>query len=192
MNIGRIINGLVGFNVKTALVFAVLFFNRLDIVTCQSLYEYKITNTVLRKHIEHFDSIYGNDPAAKGKPIGISCSQNGNNIIFLIYYLVGNYDTRPFILCEPINGKQVILRMNDLVKFFQIPERKAVEIFKESFPEEYNDYMRSDTLWINGQWHVPEPPVIFFHFVEWTLRFDRYGNFIGSDIPLDIQLQIMP
>jgi len=164
------------------------FLNKTDSVKVidKTLFEHKITNTVLKKHIERYDSIYGNYNEAKDKAIRILYFKEGDTHCFSIGYLVNIPFTTTFILCEPINGKQVVLVMYDLVNYFKIPERKAVEILKESNPNEYEVYIKgiTDTLWIDGGWHIPEPQIIFSHFVGWTVKFDRYGNFMSAETPV--------
>jgi len=184
MNIGRILgNSTTCGKVTIALVLTTFvfysFLNKSDSVSVvdKTLFEHKITNPVLREQIERFDSVYGNDTAVKRNKIrGISITYSKNSGYYpddwvFNFFLIGYTDEinsmQPLIMCEPINGKPVVFKINDLLDYIEIPRRKSMEFLKESSPKEY------DSLIELGALRDINTGSFQFSFVQWMVIFDH-------------------
>ena len=149
-------------------------------VVDKTLFEHKIANPVLKEQIERFDSFYGNDPAVKRNKInGISITYSKNSGYYpddwvFNFFLIGYTDEinsmQPLIMCEPINGKPVVFKINDLLDYIEIPRRKSMEFLKESSPKEY------DSLIELGALRDINTGSFQFSFVQWMVIFDHNNN----------------
>lgn len=80
---------------------------------------HRIRNKVLREHIEQFEQRHGQDPDHAQRGISVFCQSyhSGRQLDSLRYditYTVINFlPTFPFILCDSIQGKPVVLFFPD-------------------------------------------------------------------------------
>lgn len=118
---------------------------------------HRIRNKVLREHIEQFEQRHGQDPDLAQRGISVFCQSyhSGRQLDSLRYditYTVINFlPTCPFILCDSIQGKPVVLFFPDFSTTgpeFYIPAEENLELLKGHIPKE--DY-RSILKRLRGQ-----------------------------------------
>lgn len=109
---------------------------------------HRIRNKVLREHIEQFEQRHGQDPDHAQRGISVFCQSyhSGRQLDSLRYditYTVINFlPTFPFILCDSIQGKPVVLFFPDFSTSgpeFYIPAEENLELLKGHIPKE--DYL---------------------------------------------------
>lgn len=109
---------------------------------------HRIRNKVLREHIEQFEQRHGQDPDHAQRGISVFCQSyhSGRQLDSLRYditYTVINFlPTCPFILCDSIQGKPVVLFFPDFSTSgpeFYIPAEENLELLKGHIPKE--DYL---------------------------------------------------
>ena len=109
---------------------------------------HRIRNKVLREHIEQFEQRHGQDPDHAQRGISVFCQSyhSGRQLDSLRYditYTVINFlPTCPFILCDSIQGKPVVLFFPDFSTSgpeFCIPAEENLELLKGHIPKE--DYL---------------------------------------------------
>lgn len=109
---------------------------------------HRIGNKVLREHIEQFEQRHGQDPDHAQRGISVFCQSyhSGRQLDSLRYditYTVINFlPTCPFILCDSIQGKPVVLFFPDFSTSgpeFYIPAEENLELLKGHIPKE--DYL---------------------------------------------------
>ena len=106
---------------------------------------HRIRNKVLREHIEQFEQRHGQDPDHAQRGISVFCQSyhSGRQLDSLRYditYTVINFlPTFPFILCDSIQGKPVVLFFPDFSTSgpeFYIPAEENLELLKGHIPKE--------------------------------------------------------
>lgn len=106
---------------------------------------HRIRNKVLREHIEQFEQRHGQDPDHAQRGISVFCQSyhSGRQLDSLRYditYTVINFlPTCPFILCDSIQGKPVVLFFPDFSTSgpeFYIPAEENLELLKGHIPKE--------------------------------------------------------
>ncbi len=106
---------------------------------------HRIGNKVLREHIEQFEQRHGQDPDHAQRGISVFCQSyhSGRQLDSLRYditYTVINFlPTFPFILCDSIQGKPVVLFFPDFSTSgpeFYIPAEENLELLKGHIPKE--------------------------------------------------------
>ena len=106
---------------------------------------HRIRNKVLREHIEQFEQRHGQDPDHAQRGISVFCKSyhSGRQLDSLRYditYTVINFlPTFPFILCDSIQGKPVVLFFPDFSTSgpeFYIPAEENLELLKGHIPKE--------------------------------------------------------
>ncbi len=109
---------------------------------------HRIRNKVLREHIEQFEQRHGQDPDHAQRGISVFCQSyhSGRQLDSLRYditYTVIDFlPTCPFILCDSIQGKPVVLFFPDFSTSgpeFYIPAEENLELLKGHIPKE--DYL---------------------------------------------------
>lgn len=109
---------------------------------------HRIGNKVLREHIEQFEQRHGQDPDHAQRGISVFCQSyhSGRQLDSLRYditYTVIDFlPTCPFILCDSIQGKPVVLFFPDFSTSgpeFYIPAEENLELLKGHIPKE--DYL---------------------------------------------------
>ena len=106
---------------------------------------HRIRNKVLREHIEQFEQRHGQDPDHAQRGISVFCQSyhSGRQLDSLRYditYTVINFlPTFPFILCDSIQGKPVVLFFPDFSTSgpeFYIPPQQTRKMLKGNIPKE--------------------------------------------------------
>lgn len=106
---------------------------------------HRIRNKVLREHIEQFEQRHGQDPDHAQRGISVFCQSyhSGRQLDSLRYditYTVIDFlPTFPFILCDSIQGKPVVLFFPDFSTSgpeFYIPAEENLELLKGHIPKE--------------------------------------------------------
>ena len=151
---------------------------------------HKIVSEELRNIILEYDTKYSHFVGLlqnENYPllcINISCVIRNNSIEYIVCYNVDIGNKVGMIVCEPINGKEVLIDMCDLRNQIELPKERSVELLKHSNLKQY-DFHKSRQKEIEGD---PEASdygyVIFNDFVEWGIVFAKHtGECLGKYTP---------
>ena len=133
---------------------------------------HKIVNEELIDLIVKYDEMYSQFISDSTSGITIFCKVSDKTITYSVSYTVGFGSQFPIILCEPINGREVHIKLDELHKQIQLPFQRSVELLKNSDKQEYEYYKIM-------QKEVEKEGVTYKRdvtndFVHWSITFDKY------------------
>lgn len=154
-----------------------------DAYLARNMLEYTILNESLKNELIQYDNRFKDFEEAQNKGLTITLSEVfRDSIKYTITYSTGLNSGNPVILCEPIDGKPVILELAPLYGEFELPVKKAIELVKYSNPEEYEmhkSYIDNFEI-VDGDTMRPRITVLS-DFVNLILVYDRDYNLIRRD-----------
>ena len=154
-----------------------------DAYIARNLLEHTIINENLKDELIRFNDRFKDYESAKGRGLSISISQIfPDSIVYDIGYSAGlNYEI-PVLMCEPIDGKPVILELSFLWDEFKLPKRKAIELKKHASLKEYQMHKECiDHFEIVDGDTARTDITVLFDFVRLSLVYDRDHNLIRRD-----------
>ena len=133
---------------------------------------HKIVNEELINLIVKYDEMYSRFISDSISGITIFCKVSDKTITYSVSYTVGIGSKLPILLCEPINGREVHIKLDELHKQVQLPFQCSVELLKNSNTKEYEYYkvMQKEAEKEGGTYII----TVTNDFVHWSITFDKY------------------
>ena len=143
---------------------------------------HKIVNKELISLIMKYDEMYSRFISDSTSGITVFCKISDKTITYSVNYTSSIGGKSPILLCEPINGREVHIKLGELYKQIQLPLQRSVELLKNSHPKQYNDYkVGQKEAEKEGATHMI---MVSGDFVSWSITFDKYtGKCLGKETP---------
>jgi len=140
---------------------------------------HEIKNETLKEYIARYDSAYNEGE----KGIVVWCEKltfNGETKYAIGYPIPSTFPSEPMILCEPINGRKVIMTFPDVMNDVVLAADRALELSKEVLSEEdYKEFKKIITS--NKKAKYEEHITVLNEKISLSLTFDKNQNLVRVD-----------
>lgn len=159
-------------------------YKNIDGYIARELLEHTLVNDSLKEELIRFNERFKDDESVQGLGLEISVWRiSPDSIEYTIGYAAGLNSEDPALICEPIDGKPVILTFPLLWDEFKLPKRKAIEVKKFTSLKEYQMH-KQDMITItvlNDKDTLLSNTTVLFHFVSLRLVYDREHHLLRRD-----------
>lgn len=159
-------------------------YKNIDGYIARELLEHTLVNDSLKEELIRFNERFKDYESAQGRGLEISVWRiSPDSIEYTIGYAAGLNSEDPALICEPIDGKPVILTFPLLWDEFSLPKRKAIEVKKFTSLKEYQMH-KQDMITItvlNDKDTLLSNTTVLFHFVSLRLVYDREHHLLRRD-----------
>ena len=152
-----------------------------DSIIPKEIITHKIVNKELKNLISEYDNTYSKYRDDPSMGISVYCyislyrvrpfARLKNKITFSIGYMFDIGNKSNLIVCEPINGKEVSIVVQDLYNYITLPMEHSVELLKNSNLKQYQSIKESLKKHGNSYRYFSTSS-----FVWWEITFDKQSG----------------